>query len=134
MHFLSLFPQLFFLSPLSATLLRLAAAIVIGQLAYFYWSHRDTLAQVDVMIVGRTKWIPLMAAIFSVIVSLGLLLGLYTQLAAILGAVSALKALIWKRRYPEFIPLSRTSSALLLVICVSLVVTGAGAFAIDWPL
>lgn len=133
-HIFSFLPQLFFLSPLAATLLRISAAIVFARYALGTYSRRAELAQVDVMIVGRGMWIPVLSALGTGAVALCLFFGFYTQLAAIFGAIAALKMVIWKKRYPMFVPLSRTASALLLVICLTLVVTGAGAFAVDLPL
>jgi len=134
MHILSVLPQLFFLSPLATTLLRIAAAVVFAKYAYFAYSHRKELSAVPVMIVGSGMWIPMISSIFATVVAACLFLGLYTQLAAIGGAVAALKMLIWHRRYHMFVPFSRTTCGLLLVICLSLIITGAGAFAFDLPL
>jgi len=131
---LSLFPQLLFLSPLSATLLRIASACIFLYLAYFYFNKRRELGHIEFLFVGRGTWIPVVVAFFAALPAIGLLVGIYTQLAAILGALLALKSIVWKRRYPAMFPFSRVTMALLFVICVSLIFTGAGAFAFDWPL
>ena len=130
----SLFPDLFFLSPLAVALLRIAAGVVFLTIAWDHFSRREQLGEMYFIVVGKGQWIPLVAAIVELVTGLGLVLGIYTQVAAILGAIGALKSLIWKHRYSTFIPLSHTSSALLLAICLSLIFTGAGAFAFDLPL
>lgn len=68
--------------------------------------------------------------------ALGLLLivGLYTQIAALVAALIALGALILKRTHQTGIGSSRGFLALLLVISLSLIVSGAGLFAFDLPL
>ncbi len=134
MRMLSLFPQLLFLSPLAATLLRISGGGVLLFLAWDHWRRRSELATIDFIIVGRGAWIPLAGALVELIVAAGLILGLYTQAMAIGGALLALKSIIWSGRYPQFFPLSRAASILLLAVCLSLIATGAGAFAFDLPL
>lgn len=131
---LSLFPQILFLSPFSASLLRLAAGVVFLFLAWMHYGKRETLAKEKFIVIGRGMWIPLFASLFELLLGVLLIAGAYTQAAAIAGALLALKQLIWRNRYPDFFPLSATASALLLVICLSLIVTGAGVLAFDLPL
>ena len=131
---LSLFPQLLFLSPLSATLLRITAACLFLFLTYFYFNKRKELGRIEFMFASNGVWIPLVLTFFTALASAGLLLGAYTQLAAILGALFALKSIVWKRHYSAVFPFSRVTMTLVLVICISLIFTGAGAFAVDWPL
>ncbi|OGG48805.1 hypothetical protein A2704_06605 [Candidatus Kaiserbacteria bacterium RIFCSPHIGHO2_01_FULL_54_36b] len=131
---LSLFPQLLFLAPLSADLLRIAAGIVFLLLAWTHWQKREELSHIDFFVVGKGAWIPIFASVFELIIGVGLILGVYAQAIALLGALAALKSFVWKRRYSGLFPLSRIESALLFVICLSLVMTGAGIFALDMPL
>ena len=133
-HTLSLFPQILWLAPFSATLLRLAAAFVFFSIAWTHIEKREELSQINFLIVGRGAWIPTIAVIIEFGIAVTLLVGIYTQAAAILGTLGALKFFIWKRRYGAMIPLSRTASLLLLIICFSLLFTGPGAFAFDLPL
>ena len=67
------------------------------------------------------------------IIGLLLLIGLYTQVAAGVGALGALGALVWWDKLPHRRH-SRTEAVLLLVMLVSLTLTGAGALAFDVPL
>ncbi|MEY4747271.1 MAG: hypothetical protein RLZZ416_320 [Candidatus Parcubacteria bacterium] len=134
MHPLSLLPELLFLAPLSSTLLRIAAAVIFLLAAWTHYQKRREHGRIDFIAVGSGIWIPVVTAIVEAIIGAGLFAGLYTQAAAIAGALIAAKYFIWKQRYSAFFPLSRTASALLFVICVSLVFTGAGAFSFDLPL
>ena len=131
---LSLLPDIFFLSHLSPTLLRIAAGLVLLSLAWTHYERREELSRVDFLVVGRGAWIPMFASLVELAIGIGLIVGIYTQAFAILGALAALKAYVWKRRYSALFPISRTASALLFVICLSLLVTGPGAFAFDLPL
>ena len=131
---LSLFPQLLFLAPFSTTLLRVSAGIVILLVAWIHVSKREELSHIDFFVIGRGPWIPIVAAILEFAIAAALIAGIYAQLAALLGALAALKSLIWKSRFGGFFPLPQSTSALLFVICLSLVFSGAGIFAFDLPL
>ncbi len=131
---LSLFPQILFLAPLGLTLLRVAAGLVFLSFAYFHTTRSGELARVRFLVVGSGAWIVWFAIIFETAIGIALAIGLYTQLAALVGAIAALKCLVWQKRYPQFFLLSYTASALLLVICLCLLVSGAGAYAFDLPL
>ena len=131
---LSLFPQLLFLGALSPTLLRVAAGIVFLMLAWEHCSRREELSRVPFIIIGQGMWIPIFASSVETIVGAALIAGVYAQAAALLGALMALKSLVWRRRYPAFFPLSNTAAALLFVICISVLITGAGVYAFDLPL
>lgn len=74
-------------------------------------------------------------AIIEITVGVSFLVGFWTQLGAILGIFLTLKLIYFKKKgrdtwARESIP----TYLLLLGICVSLLVTGAGAFAFDLPL
>lgn len=68
------------------------------------------------------------------IAGLLLVVGLYTQLAALVAALIILGTLILKSKTANGIESSRGFLALLLVIALSLLVSGAGFFAFDLPL
>lgn len=131
---LSLFPQLFFLSPFVPTLLRISAGLAFLLIAWNHYGRRHDLAAERFILVGGGMWIPVIAALVELLVAAGLILGVYTQAIAIAAALLALKQYVWRKRYPHFFPLPRSSSALLFVMCLSLIITGAGALALDLPL
>jgi hypothetical protein len=131
---LTLFPQILFLSPLAPTLLRFAAGIVFFQIAWELYEKRDELSRMKFIVVGKGAWVPLFSSLVAFLTGVGLVLGIYTQAAAIVGAAFALKSFVWHPRYPRFFTMPRTVSALLFIICLSLILTGAGAFAFDLPL
>ncbi|OHA18992.1 MAG: hypothetical protein A3C08_00635 [Candidatus Taylorbacteria bacterium RIFCSPHIGHO2_02_FULL_47_18] len=68
------------------------------------------------------------------IAGLLLIVGLYTQIAALVVALILLCALILKKKVPHGIESSRGFLALLFIIALSLLVLGAGLFAFDLPL
>lgn len=134
---LSLFPQLLFLSALSATLLRVVAGAYLLFLAYRIFVTRRESSTVTRPIIGNPpSWILLIAAGITAIIAVLLITGFWTQAAAIVGTLISLKLLVLPRRFlfPIASDFPRSTAVLLLVICISLIVTGAGAFAFDLPL
>jgi len=131
----SVFPGLFFLSPFAATLLRVAAAYAFLYIANSIVHDRREIVRERFPIIGHPHiWMVWTSAILIGLIGCLLAVGLYTQVVAIVGMITALKHGIFARRYPSIIPLSRGTYALIFVICASLVITGAGAVAFDLPL
>lgn len=113
---LSLFPQLLFLSPFAAFFIRLALAVFFGYSAYTRFPRASTVLKVFGAI--------------DAIIALMLLVGFYTQLAAL---VAVLCTLSWLAR-PDWNPYPKSTIALAFVMALSLLVLGAGPFAFDLPL
>lgn len=131
---LNTFPHLLVLGFFAPTLIRAAVALVFLYTAYIQWQRRDEIARMRFPVVGETVWAAWVAIIFSVVVGAMLLFGYYTQIAAILAALALVKFFILKKWYPRLTPLSHISILLLVVMCLSLLISGAGAFAYDLPL
>jgi uncharacterized membrane protein YphA (DoxX/SURF4 family) len=125
------FPSLFTYAIFAPALLRLAAALIFAYVAYKQWRRRDELAQTHFPLVGGGAWTVWIFIIIELLAAAGLLLGYYTQWAALLGALIALKSSVWGHRYPRYFVLARATSLLLLAVCLSLLLTGAGKIAFD---
>lgn len=130
---LNLFPSLLypFLAP---TLLRVGAAIVFAAVAWVQIRRRDEIALLELPFIGKQAWWAWASAVAHLLVALSLFAGYYTQAAAMLGALLGLKHAFWSGRYPAMFPLGRTGGLLAALICLSLILSGAGAFAFDLPL
>jgi len=128
------FPELLTFGILAPTLLRVAAALVFVYLAYHHYKDRNDRAARAFPILGDAMWVVWAAVVIEVATAAGLFFGYYTQYAALVGAAIALKQLVWSGSYQRFFILPRSTAILLLVIALSLLVTGAGAFAFDLPL
>ena len=113
---LSLFPELLFLAPFSAFLIRIAAGFALGIIASKHVFVPTTVARGIGVIEGVTAVL--------------LVAGAYTQAAAIVGFILLLIALF----VPTYRTLPRSTLLLLMLLCLSLIVTGAGPFAFDLPL
>ena len=136
---LNTFPDLLVLGFFAPTLLRIGAAGVFFYLAYFYIAHREEIGRAPFPFVGamgpRIAWF---IAIATGLIGAGFLFGYYTQIMAILGMLGMVKYAVYSRFYPHLtamrFPLSRSTMLLFFIICLSLLISGAGAMAFDLPL
>ena len=113
---LSLFPQLLFLSPFAAFIIRLALGAIFAYSAWTRLSKKGASVKTFGVIDG------LLAVL--------LITGAYTQAAALGGLVCTAAWLI----KPDWNPYPKTTTALALVMCLSILVMGAGLLAFDLPL
>jgi uncharacterized membrane protein YphA (DoxX/SURF4 family) len=129
------FPDFLMYGFFAPTLLRIAAAMALFYIAYSIMTNRDKLAELKVPIIGHYRpWMAIISGAVTTLVALSLFVGYLTQIGAILGAVIGLKQAIFAKRYASATPLSRGANLLLMAICLSLLVSGAGALAQDLPL
>ena len=128
------FPELLMLGFFAPTLLRFAAALVFAYLAYRHFENRAKASRIVFPLVGSGSWIVWFAILSEVAVAAALFAGYYTQIAALVGMVIALKHIVWRGKYPGFFWITRSAAFLLFVICLSLLASGAGALAFDLPL
>ncbi len=113
---LSMFPQLLFLSPFATFLIRIALAAVFGYTAWHRFQKHETLLRIF--------------ALADTGIALMLLVGISTQIAALVACLCIIYALV----YPHSSPFPRSTLALGLVMAISIVLMGAGPFAFDLPL
>lgn len=131
----SLIPQILFLGPVFAPLvIRLAAAIFYAFLALHLYRNRASVANDSFPLVGTLgmpwTWICIgLTALVAVLLALGA----WTQVVAIVSALGGLKGWIFAKRYPSVFAYDRMAYFLLAVLCILLVIMGAGAFALDKP-
>ena len=131
----NVFPSLLVYGFFVPTLLRITAGIVLGTIAYRLTKERDLIAKTSLPIIGKPAWwIIWISATFTSVVGLLLIVGYYTQLAAIAGVIVSLKHGSLSSRLATILPLPRSAYVLLGIICFSLLFSGAGALAFDLPL
>lgn len=129
------FPHLLDYSWYAPTLLRIAAALIFAISAAHFYSIRSSMLGRPIPLWGTTKaWMFWVGVVVSLGVAIFLFIGYEVQWAALIGALAALKYCLVPNRYRELLPLSRVASFMLLIICLSLLITGAGAVAFDLPL
>ena len=113
---LSPLPELFFLSPLAATVIRISVAIVFALAAWKHFADSETREKAVSVLEG--------------VIAIGLFVGFYAQYAAIAGG---LVACTWLYSV-NLRPMPKSTVLLVLIMCITLVITGAGPFAFDLPL
>lgn len=131
---LNLFP-LQFLSLIAYTLLRIVIGIVFLHQARKHGITFNTIApQIHWPIIKNGKIILTLIIICECIIGGLFILGLFTQVAAIMSIGLGMKLLIWHKRFPNGSIPSPLSLILLLAISASLFITGAGILAFDLPI
>ena len=129
------FPQLLDYGFFAPTLLRTAAACMLFYIAWRVSKGAARLASTPFPLVGKTRpWVMQLAAGATALIGSFLLVGFATQWDAILGALVALKLMWFQSKLEPVVTLQNATYILLLVICLSLLATGAGALAVDLPL
>jgi uncharacterized membrane protein YphA (DoxX/SURF4 family) len=131
---LNQFPQLLAYSFFAPLIIRVGVGCALLYMAYTHAKHREAIAQIDFPLVGKSRSIVAISCAFFVLVGGMFIFGWHTQIAAVLAIVVCIKSLIVARRYPELVPYQRATLLLLIVMSVSLLLSGAGARAFDLPL
>lgn len=114
---LNIFPELLFLAPLAALLIRAATASLFILSGIAHWKYSDST-------MGKTF------AVLEVAIAIALAVGFYTQLTALIAVCTIIAWLFIK----EIRPLPMSTMLLLLVTAFSLILTGSGPISFDLPL
>lgn len=112
---LSYFPELLYLAPFAALIIRIAVATILGIIALHGIRAENTWTRASGVVTG-------LAALF-------LLAGALTQPMALIALLSLVESLARADR-----PLPKSTLWLALVMSVTLLITGPGPFAFDLPL
>lgn len=113
---LSVFPGILFLAPLSAFLIRVALALVLAHAARKHFSSTENTFR--------------FLAVTELVAAISIGAGAWTQAGALAGVFLSLSWLY----LPNTRPVSLIATLLILVLCLSLILTGAGPLAFDMPL
>lgn len=111
---LSYFPELLYLAPFAALMIRIAVAIILGMIAYHGLRAENMWERGSAVVSG-------LAALF-------LFVGALTQPMALIAIISIAESLMRGGSLP------RSTLWLALVMGVTLLLTGPGPFAFDLPL
>ena len=113
---LSVFPDILFLAPLSAFLIRVALALVFLYAGWKHFSHSE----------NSFRYL----AVVEFISAISIGAGAKMQIGALVGGCVIF---FWLSR-ANLRPVAKSTALLALVMCISLLVTGSGAIAFDLPL
>jgi len=133
---LSIFPSLLIFGIFAPFILRVAVGVY---LFYTGFGHlREERESVTVELSDRfgtfSKSLVIIGGLFEVVIGLSLIAGFLTQVMALLGSLYMIKLLVFKNNYPTWIKHEKIFYVMVLVILLSLLLTGAGAPAVDLPL
>lgn len=131
---LNIFP-IQFLAPLAYALLRICVGIIFIYLGRSHIKGRYELKNVFTLpILPFGLFFTWYIGIAEIIIGVLFILGLFTQIAALLAVLFTLKLLIMHKRFSHQLIPKRIFLALLCVASLSLFITGAGIFAFDLPI
>ncbi len=124
-----------FLALLAHLLLRVITGVVLLILGYQHFKHRTTLYLVlSLSIFPFGKITTFVFIVTELTIGTLLILGMHTQIAALLLIAMSVKMLFLRKWFPHLAIPGRLFYLLLLGISCSLFITGAGALAFDLPL
>jgi uncharacterized membrane protein YphA (DoxX/SURF4 family) len=124
-----------FMAPLAYLMLRMCLGIILIRFGCLHIQHRHSLKEVfSLRLFPFGSFFVWYLGIVEIVLGSMLMLGLFTQLAALLTMLLSLKFIIMHKRFSHQLIPSRIVFVLMGIISVSLFITGAGAFAIDLPI
>lgn len=123
----TIFPDLLTFSFFAPTILRVFAG------AFFIYGALALVKRTRVH-VSESKPIAWYFVVAETFIGASLLVGAWTQIGALLGFFFSLKLMYFANKKPHLAPESGFAYFLLAGICLSLLVSTAGAFAFDLPL
>ena len=121
---LSLFPSLLTYQMAGPLVIRVVLGITLAYFGYQKIKQHGTSSGSNSAIYGYAE----------IFISIFLVIGLYTQLAAMLNAAILVIKLALKAKEGKLLSDGVNYYILLLAMCISLMVTGAGFWAFDMPL
>ena len=124
---LSIFPSLFTYSLLSGLILRLTLGLV-----FLFWGYKRLMSKSEK--IGTEKKKITAFGTVKAIIGILLIIGLWTQLAALASAIILIVKLAHKARSKSLFTDGVNYYFILLMISLALLFTGAGALAFDLPL
>jgi len=132
---LNVFPSLLDFSLLAPVILRIVAGLIFVDLGYLKLrKEKARWATLYNSFLFQGNLLLLIIATIEIVGGIMLIIGLYTQIAALLLSILTFMNVSVEFREPSFIRRDFVFYLMLLVITLSLLVTGAGLFAFDLPL
>jgi hypothetical protein len=121
------------------TFIRITVAAVFAYQAVHHFKHKKAVAaelgdKIRIISHEMAVWAVGLLILAELVLAVLLFVGAWTQIAALLAVLGFGKMTLFKKKLPQYAPLAKLSYVLLMVMCISLLFSGAGAFAFDLPL
>jgi uncharacterized membrane protein YphA (DoxX/SURF4 family) len=135
-HLLSLFPALLTYQLWAPTAFRLALGIIFASFGYnkITKQRNEKAAFFEAVYLKPGKTFVWIIGTLEIVAGIMLIFGMLTQGAALFTSIILAAALVLKKKHPSAIGSDSGFLALLLLISLSLLITGPGQQAIDLPL
>lgn len=131
---LNIFP-IQFLAPVAYLVLRVCIGVLLIRLGFSHMRNRDTLKEIfSFSFFPYTSFTIWYLSLIEIVIGVLFFIGLYTQIAALLGIVYAMKFIILHEKLKHPLIPERRFFILLFFCSFSLFITGAGILAFDLPL
>lgn len=133
---LNIFPELLNYGLLAPTIIRITLAVTLLFIGYetVFSKRLSFLSYFEAKKYPLAKLLPWKLGIAEIIAGLFLFFGFYTQIAALVTVFLSLMLLYIENRDEKILPHSLTFYLMLVIVSVTLLFSGAGAFAVDLPL
>lgn len=124
-----------FLSLFAYFILRVVIGLFFLILGHCHFKQRDSLSSaLTLKIFPFGKIITLILILTEIIIGFLFILGLYTQIAALITLIMSFKMMLFRNKFNHPALPTRLTYLLLFAISFSLFITGAGVFAFDLPI
>jgi putative oxidoreductase len=136
MQTLNLFPELFTFTLIAPFILRVVLGLIFLNLGSLKLGkeNKGWIVSIHVLGIRPAGFFVGLLGIVEIIGGLLLIAGAYTQLTALVLAVISLSELLIEYKEESILKRDFVFYLLLTAICVSLLLTGAGLFAVDVPM
>ncbi len=133
---LNTFPTLLVFSQLSPLILRIVLGLIAINLGYLKLTkEKEAWIQLfETLHLRPAKWGVMKFGTIEIIGGILLFAGIYTQIVAIIFAILFFIETVLEYKEENLEKRNLTFYILMFAICLSLILTGAGVFAIDLPL
>ncbi len=123
-----------FLALFAYFILRLTVGLVFFSLARSHWRYRQELStELNRPFIPGTGAVTLLVCV-EVLVGTLFIIGLFTQLAAVIALITAVKFIIFRSYFSHHSFPTPQTLFLLIGITITLFITGAGVLAFDLPI
>lgn len=129
------FPSLLILGILAPFIIRVSLGATLLYIAVEHFRSKKDIAEALSPLMGRSSsfaWVLLCG--IEIVTGMLLVVGAWTQIASLVVVLLVLKTFLIKASLRRLSPLSRSAYVLMLMMALSLLLSGAGGFAFDLPL
>ncbi len=128
------FPYVLSFGAFAPLLIRLSVSLFLMLAARHLWQNRQRAVAELLPKLGSLAWPKFYGLLgIEVAAALSLFLGFYTQIGAIAGMVVFLGLPYALKRFPSLSPWTYALPLLLALLSLTLLITGAGIYAFDYP-